>query len=360
MNFKPKSIIIFTRYNTQSASVRYRFIQYFNDMKINNINFELSYLFDDNFFKKKILLNKLNFIKIFYQYLKRLLKIIFIDKDKIVLIHLELFPYLPSFGEKILSLKKNLIILDLDDAIFHQYDKIKNPILSIFLKNKFNKIFKLPFLQIFSGNIYNIKEIKKINPEIKSYIFPTVVDVNYYKKKSQVRKNKDFTIVWIGSPSTSNYLKTIIKPLKVLCNNYDIKLRLIGCGYLELKDIQFESYMWNEKTEIQLISECHVGIMPLKNDDWSKGKCGFKLIQYMACSIPGVASPIGVNNEIIDNKINGFLANSDDEWINYIIKLKNDKKLYKKISEKAFEKVYNKYSFDHQRKEFISTLNNLK
>lgn len=359
MSSNKQSIVIFTRYNRQSASVRYRFLQYFHDMNMNNINVELSYLFDDNFFKKKILLNRFNFINIFYQYVKRIIKIIFLNKNKIALIHLELFPYLPAFGEKILSIKKNLTVLDLDDAIFHQYDQIKNPILSFFLKNKFNNIFNLPNFQIFSGNIYNINEIKKINPNIKSHIFPTVVNVSYYKKKSEVIKNRDFTIVWIGSPSTSNYLKTIYKPLSILCNQHNIKLRLIGCGFLELDGIQFESYMWNEDTEIELISECHVGIMPLKNDDWSKGKCGFKLIQYMACAIPGIASPIGVNNEIIDNKINGFLANNDEDWVNYILKLKNDKKFYDNMSYQAYKKVFNDYSFEHQRKKFIDTIKNL-
>ena len=99
--------------------------------------------------------------------------------------------------------------------------------------------------------------------------------------------------------------------------------------------------------------------MTLKNDDWSKGKCGFKLIQYMACAIPGVASPIGVNNEIIENKKNGFLANNDEEWINYILKLKDDKSFYENMSYQAYKKVYDNYSFDHQRKKFINTIKNL-
>ena len=117
--------------------------------------------------------------------------------------------------------------------------------------------------------------------------------------------------------------------------------------------------MWNEQTEIELISECHVGIMPLSNDDWSKGKCGFKLIQYMACKIPSVASPVGVNQEIIDHGINGFLAKEDKDWIQYILKLKNDQQLYKKFSESAFEKISKHYSFQSQRKRFISTIKSI-
>ena len=359
MNSKYNSIIFFTRYNKQSASVRYRYIQYFNDLKKNYFHVELSYLFNEKFFKKKILLNKLNFFLILSNYIKRFIKIIFLNKKTIVVIHLELFPYLPSIGEKLLSLKKNKVIIDLDDAIFHQYTNLNNKFLNFFLSNKFNKMFNLKNTIIFSGNKYNQTEVLKMNPNIKTEIFPTVVNINNYVKRIKQNKNKHFTIVWIGSPSTSNYLKVILNSLKVLNNKYEIHLRLIGSGHIELEGLQFESYMWNEQTEIELISECHVGIMPLMNDDWSKGKCGFKLIQYMACKIPCVASPVGVNKEIIDHEINGFLAKEDRDWIQYILRLKNDQQLYKQFSESAFKKVSQYYSFESQRKKFISTIKSI-
>ena len=152
MSSKVENIIIFTRYNRQSASVRYRYLQYFELLNQNNKNTELSYLFDENFFRKKIFLNRLSFFNILYSYIKRLIKIIFLKKNTIVIIHLELFPYFPYIGEKILSLKNIKLILDLDDAIFHQYENINNYFLSFLLKNKFQKIFQMNNLNIFSGN----------------------------------------------------------------------------------------------------------------------------------------------------------------------------------------------------------------
>jgi len=231
--------------------------------------------------------------------------------------------------------------------------------MNFFLSNKFKKIFNLDNTEIFSGNKYNQKEVLKMNPNIKINIFPTVVDISNYERRTNTYKSKDFTIVWIGSPSTSIYLKVMLNALKILNNEHKIRLRFIGSAYIELEGLQFESYMWNEKTEIELISECHVGIMPLMNDDWSKGKCGFKLIQYMACKIPSVASPVGVNQEIIDHGINGFLAKEDKDWIQYILKLKNDQQLYRKFSLSAFEKISKYYSFESQRKKFVSTIKNL-
>ena len=144
----------------------------------------------------------------------------------IVVIHLELFPYLPPIGEKLLSLKKNKVIIDLDDAIFHQYNNLNNKFLNFFLSNKFNKMFNLKNTLIFSGNKYNQKEVLKMNPNIKTQIFPTVVNINNYVKRIKTNKNKDFTIVWIGSPSTSNYLKVIINALRIfiLHNHFFIRM----------------------------------------------------------------------------------------------------------------------------------------
>ena len=354
MNISKNKIIIFTRYNNNSASVRYRFLQYKNILEFNNFEFNLSPLFSDNFFLKKVIHNKLNFFSVFYSYLKRFFKLFFIDKNSLVLIHLELFPYLPYFGEKILSFRKIKTIIDLDDAIFLQYMNSKNFFVKFFLANKFSKIFKLNNI-IFSGNEYNKLNAIKLGSK-KVHILPTVIPVKKYGKLSYLKKKNDFTIVWIGSPSTSIYLNEISDALYELNNNHDIKLRLIGAGEVSLPGIQYESFRWNENTEIKLISECHLGIMPLTNNDWAKGKCGFKLIQYMACSLPSIASPVGVNKDIIDHNINGYLANNQDQWVTYILNLKKDKLKFKRFSEEAYNKVLKNYSYESWHKYFLSII----
>jgi len=352
MNSKSKKIIFFTRYNNMSASVRYRYLQYFNILNKNNFTTELSYLFDNSFFNNKIILNKINIITILFSYIKRFFKLILIKNDTVVVVHLELFPYFPSIGERILNFKNIKIVIDLDDAIFHQYTGLNNYFLRILLKNKFKNIFNLKNSMITSGNEYNQKKALELNPKLKTKIFPTVVKVNNINQQKFVKKNK-FTIVWIGSPSTSVYLKKILAPLAILNSEYNINIRLIGAGHIDLPGVQFESYRWNEETEIKLISECHVGIMPLNNDDWSKGKCGFKLLQYMSCKLPCVASPVGVNSDIIENNVNGFLVNSDNEWIKSILELKNNHSLYKKFYELSFIKLNEYYSYESQKKRIL-------
>ena len=161
MNSKYNSIIFFTRYDKQSASVRYRYIQYFNDLKESGINVELSYLFDEKFFKNKILLNKINFLLILISYIKRFLKIIFLNKKTIIVIHLELFPYLPSIGEKLLSFKKNRIIIDLDDAIFHQYTDLNSKFLNYFLSNNHDMSWVIPFKVSHEVSLYTKRITQK-------------------------------------------------------------------------------------------------------------------------------------------------------------------------------------------------------
>ena len=356
MNISKNKIIIFTRYNNKSASVRYRFLQYKNILESNNFTFRLSPLFDNKFFLNKVILNKLNFFSVFYSYIKRFIILLSIDKNSLVLIHLELFPYLPCFGERILNIRKIKTIIDLDDAIYLQYKDNKNYFVNFFLANKFSKMFKLDNI-IFSGNEYNKKKSIELGSK-KVYILPTVIPVKKYKKLSFLKKQDNFTIVWIGSPSTAIYLIEIYDALYELCNYHNIKLRLIGAGEISLPGIQYESFRWDESTEIKLISECHLGIMPLPNNNWAKGKCGFKLIQYMACRLPSIASPVGVNNDIIDHNINGYLANNKKEWEKHILDLKDDKLKFNKFSEEAYNKVLKKYSYESWNKFFLSTIIN--
>ena len=218
-------------------------------------------------------------------------------------------------------------------------------------------MFKLDNI-IFSGNEYNKKKSIELGSK-KVYILPTVIPVKKYKKLSFLKKQDNFTIVWIGSPSTAIYLIEIYDALYELCNYHNIRLRLIGAGEISLPGIQYESFRWDESTEIKLISECHLGIMPLPNNNWAKGKCGFKLIQYMACGLPVVASPVGVNKQIVESGINGFLANDTREWLESLRKLLKDKNLRTHMGEKGRNVVEKNYSLQVQSTRLRKTIKGL-
>jgi len=134
-------------------------------------------------------------------------------------------------------------------------------------------------------------------------------------------------IVWIGSPSTVRYLQLLHNPLQDLAKLQPFVFRIIGGGAVAIPGVQVEVMPWAENTEVENITTCDVGVMPLVDSPWEQGKCGYKLIQYMACGLPVVASGVGVNPEIVQQGVNGFLANTSDEWVAALYKLLTDKSL---------------------------------
>src|SRR5690606_16069608 len=127
----------------------------------------------------------------------------------------------------------------------------------------------------------------------------------YPKPQINPRANIIPTIVWIGSPSTVRYLKNLEQSLQQLAQRISFQLRVIGGGEIVIPGVNIQSIPWSEDTEVANIAGADVGVMPLLDSPWERGKCGYKLIQYMACGLPVVASPIGVNTEIVSPSVNG-------------------------------------------------------
>ena len=143
---------------------------------------------------------------------------------------------------------------------------------------------------------------------------PPAVDMSHYPRLPP--PDGPLTIGWIGTPGNEIYLNIIAEPLRVLCEAYGARLRLIGGGgKFALPGVVIDHVPWREDTEAAELGRCHVGVMPLSDGPWERGKCGYKLIQYMAAGRPAVASPIGVAPSIIVPGHTGLLANGTEEWI---------------------------------------------
>ncbi|MCT7486381.1 glycosyltransferase family 4 protein [Aliarcobacter cryaerophilus] len=228
-------------------------------------------------------------------------------------------------------------IVDYDDAIFHQYDNSNNKIIKLFLSNKIAKVMKYSSLVV--AGTYAIKA------GAKATVVPTVIDLDKYDKVIVNQKdNKEVVIGWIGSPSTSKYLSFLEDVFLELSKKYNIKVHIIGASVSPFKIYKPNLIKWSEETEIEEIKKFDIGIMPLLDSPWERGKCGFKLIQYMGCSLPVVGSPVGVNSEIIDHDNNGFLATTIEEWKDGLEVLIGDKDLRKEYGKEGRDKVEKYYS----------------
>src|SRR5206468_2471185 len=138
-----------------------------------------------------------------------------------------------------------------------------------------------------------------------------------------------------GTPWTARYLPAIQRPLEQVCRNGQVRVVLIGSGPVNLGDVPVEVRPWSEETEVPDMRRCDIGIMPLPDEPYERGKCGYKLLQYMACGRPVIASPVGANNEIVESGVSGYLAATSREWIESIGKLRSDRSLLRTMGQSA-------------------------
>lgn len=348
-------ILIFSKYGVRGASSRYRVYQYLPFLKEADISFTINILFDDLYLDQLYKNNSRLYLKIIKSFFKRIGILLSIKKYDLLLIEYELFPYFPPVFEWLLKIFKKKYIVDYDDAIFHNYDMNSNSLIRAILKNKIRWIMKNASAVIV-GSHYLYDYAKLWNTNV--FLIPTVVNLELYRKVIPPKEKEDFIVGWIGSPSTSKYLIPLIDVFKRLSMT-GTKFSFIGFDK-NLRD-KFAGLLvnwidWSDETEILSIKAFSVGIMPLDDNPWTKGKCGFKLIQYMASEIPVLASSVGENKYIVNHGQNGFLIETIESWYEYIQMLSREKNLLKELGENGLALIKEKYSLEVTCKQFVSVI----
>jgi glycosyltransferase involved in cell wall biosynthesis len=307
-----------------------------------NVQCDVSSLFDEGYLRKRFNLGKSGYFD-FVKALAKRIRVVFTAKEHdLIFLYCEAVPYFPSIMEKMLKISGIPLAYDFDDAIFHNYDQHPNGLVRMLFRNKIKKVLALADIVV-AGNAYLAEYARQVNPGV--FIVPTVIDINRYPAKDYGQiSEKPFTIGWIGSPTTSAYLTPLLPVLKRFCAANKARVVFIGSGKVSGINKDFEVYEWSEDSEIDNLLSFDVGIMPLPDTSWARGKCGFKLIQYMACGLPVIASPVGVNNEIVENNKNGFLAETDEQWYERLVVLYDDVSLRKRMGAAGRSKVINQYS----------------
>jgi len=271
----------------------------------------------------------------------------------LVWIEKEALPWLPVWIERAL-LCGVPYVLDFDDALFHHYDLHPSPLVRCFLGHRLDLLMADARLVV-CGNDYLAERAKHAGaPWVE--VLPTAIDLERYHSPPADNSDCDVPrIVWIGSPTTVHYLNLIHKSLLSLRERYPFKLRVIGAR-LDLLGIDVEYIDWSEESEVSAIQACQVGIMPLLDSPWERGKCGYKLIQYMACGLPVVASPVGVNHMIVHEGVNGFLAGSHDEWVVKLESLLRDEPLRQRMGTAGRLRVESEYCIQETGPRLIQLL----
>ena len=325
-------LTMFTRYNTLGASSRYRYYMYAAHMRDTGEQVKVSPFFSQRYLRclyKGGRVGVLNILKSYCQRFKALL-----HADENLLIEYELFPFLPYWVEKIF-LKKRKYILNFDDNVWEKYTG------KMFLSGKYDALVSNA-AGVIVANDFLYEKVQKLNKNIVK--IPTVVDLDLYRIKTN--KFEKFTLVWIGTPVTYMYLEKYSDTLRQLAEKYDFELLVIARKSLEkrrIEGVNMRFKNWSQESEIELLLKSHIGIMPLTDDEFSKGKSAFKLIQYSAAGLPVIASPVGENTKVVNNGETGFLAESPKEWLEALGKLIDNNDLYSTMA-KNTRKASENYS----------------
>ena len=304
-------VLFLPRYTRLGASSRIRAYQYFPYLAENGVAVEVLPLVGDNYLAQLYDGQGKQWGQIARAYWQRVRYLMAKLDFDVLWIQKELLPNLPAWFEKFLLRHKIPYILDYDDATFLNYIA-SQPLKRALLGQKIDKLMRGAPLVI-AGNAYLGNYAKQVGAPRVEYL-PSAVDATHYPQQAEF-KNEIFTIGWIGTPTTTKYVFDIQSVLAKFCEKYPTKITLVGATHLDFGQLPVEFVEWSEETEAQIIAGFDVGIMPLADTNWEHGKCGYKLLQYMACGVPTIASNIGINRTIIEHEITGFLANIPAEWL---------------------------------------------
>jgi len=251
--------------------------------------------------------------------MERCARALAVNSYDVIVIEKELVPWLPFWIEHLLLKRCHTpYIVDYDDALFHKYDQHRIKAVRWLYGKKLDNVMKHASVVI-AGNEY-LAARARIAGSGNVCVIPTAVPLRKYDVVSH-SASCVFTIGWIGTPSTSKYLKIVHKAIREIGDSGTVRLVAIGAGPLRLDGVAVERLAWSEDGEGRMLGACDVGIMPLTDSPWERGKCGLKLIQYMACGLPVVASPVGVNETLVNDGHNGFKASTTSEWVKALVYL---------------------------------------
>lgn len=305
-------VLLLSRYSRKGASSRMRHEQFLPRLAADGITVQTAPFFPDAYLDALYAGRRWPLWNVAARYATRIGALLAARRHDLVWIEKETLPWLPFAAEWLFLGIAPPYVIDFDDAWFHHYDQHLNPMVRRLLGDKLDRLMRGAAL-VTAGNPYLAERAERAGAR-RVEILPTVVDLERYQPAPPRDESGPLRVGWIGSPSTARYLERLAEPLARLSAERAIRLVLIGAGDGTLAGLPAERVPWSEEGEAETLNGLDVGIMPLLDSPWERGKCGYKLIQYMACAKPTVASPVGVNPVIVEAGVTGLLADTPTEW----------------------------------------------
>jgi glycosyltransferase involved in cell wall biosynthesis len=343
MNKTTKKLLFITPNPIESASERYRTYQFLPYLEHAGFACTVRPFATEQLYKAiqaerigpKLLLTP-------YCCLRRMLDLVVIPGYDVTVIQRGAFPFLWPALERMFIRRHAKVIFDFDDAIHIGHRNTAEATYPWIYKLKYGPGINgtlRHYSHIIAGNKTLAEHALQFNSQVS--IVPTVVDLEKYAYQAPRTSNEVLTIGWIGSRSTSQYLLEIEPALRRLSKAHldRIRFRIYGHPSRRLQLPNFESLPFSLASEIDDLRTIDIGIMPIPDNDWTRGKCGFKAIQYMALGIPTVTSPVGMATELIQHQVNGFWARTEEEWFEALNRLVLDQQLRTRFAEEGRKRV---------------------
>lgn len=333
-------VLMLPRYDLLGASSRVRMYQYLPWLQAAGLQVTAAPFFGDGYVRG-LQHNRRPLPDVARAYASRLGKALHTRRHDLLWIEKEALPWLPASLERALLLGSTPYVLDYDDAVFHYYDQHRWPLVRRLLGDKHPDLMRGAALVV-AGNEYLADAARRAGAT-RIEIVPTVIDLERYAAAHiEHAATAPPRVGWIGQRSTAPLLVPYKHLFGRLADAGLARFTAIGIDTRAM-GLPMEPVPWSEQTEAASVAQLDVGIMPLVDAPFERGKCGYKLIQYMACGLPVVASPVGVNRQIVDHGVNGFLAETEQEWEAALLTLLQDPALRRRMGQAGRRKVEQQY-----------------
>src|SRR5437764_331379 len=302
-------VLVLTRYERLGASSRIRFLQFLPALEREGFTFDVQPLLDNDYVRSLYGGPPAGAGSIIRAYARRFRALRRRVNYDMIWLEKEALPWLPTWME-IARLEGIPYVVDYDDAWFHRYE---NHWLSPLLGHKIDAVMRVAHTVV-AGNDYLARRARHAGARHVDVV-PTAIDLDRYRDLPAATQGQATTVGWIGIPLNAHYL-TIAEPaLRAVADAPQVKLHVVGAPVpREFAGIPAESFPWSEESEIARIAAFDIGIMPLHDTPWERGKCAYKLLQVMAAGRPVIASPVGANAQVVRHGVNGYLASTPAEW----------------------------------------------
>jgi glycosyltransferase involved in cell wall biosynthesis len=254
--------------------------------------------------------------------------------------------------------KSKKILFDIDDAIMYRSSSSPQ-------SHSFSRRIKFRWMVrgsdiVTAGNQFLRAEVLKVDPGKEVFLIPTSIDTRLYPKKKGNADHREIILGWIGTKGNLKYLKRLEPVFNILSQRFsDVKLKIVSDDFYHSPSISVIKKTWRLEDENEDLVSFDIGLMPLNDDLWSRGKCGLKIIQYLSVGVPVVCTPVGINSDIVTDGENGFWARDDQEWLDRLTRLIQDKELRRRMGAKGIETVEQGYSLSVASEKFYKILQNL-